>query len=1117
MFIRELHVDGYAALHDVHVSFRTPLSVVYGPNEAGKSTLLRFIRSMLYGIPTRKEPVERGEPVGGGRHGGRMILLASDGRELTLERYASDGGGRRGAGGGWAVRGADGEGDQWRPSQAEWERRMLGGVSERLFRQLFAVTLDDLHELLALQGEEVGNYLYHAGLAGGASLAEARRRLNAEMDKLYRPKGSTQAMNRLLAERKELETAIRQSRSGVDQYAQAIAAREEAQRQLEALERQLPPLAERAALLRGALDLREWWLKRQALAAELRDVQAQLPHPEAPALSEAAAAEWPGLRLRRDTAEQRLQEARQRVRQLAQAREALHWDESLPARLPELDKLEALRERAAAGAEEKEAAAVERHRLEETLDALMTRLSAEWRLSDLQAFVGVLAEREPLRRLQASWTDARVARERLEAEAGRIRRQGEALLGDRETAAGAAESSVVDATVAGMADERRAAQGRDADAEAFGPLRPASRAELLAAWNEWEDELRRFEQLRIEWRYASDAADAKAGANRLPAAAGWLGIAAIAAILGAGWLYFSGNAWGSIVGIALAIGAGAGAGAWLAAKTARGRRSKAERDPSGELLAQVRAGRSRAEALLHRLLEQPGRWTDELLGQEDAYRRLPRRQPGKRSDAELPPLDESESLRVRLRQAVQARLLQLELLEREQLRVRDRGRKLAELEREEAALEAEIGRVDARIRACMGDWTEWLRKHKLPLSLTPDDLPDLLHAAEQGQVAIRQRAGLLARIEALAQAEADVAEKARAWLQAYPPPDALASDLGLSLAWLRRHAEDQRRIQAEAEQLARLQADAEQAQRQAASEAEQAAADIRGFIEAAGEQDEQAIERRLRIDERRRAIERDIREIDVRLEAGKSPETLAAMHRLLETRDEPELSMMVRQAEEEWKALNEERTALLDKRGRLAQELERLRAEAETEDRAQQLADLDGKLHRLARRYALLAVSDKLLETTKAVFEEERQPEVLRRASAYFARMTEDAYVKIAVPGDRPAVFAESRDRRQVDSSFLSRGTKEQLYLAMRFALADAVSPETNLPLLLDDLFVHFDESRLQRTVSVLGDIAQSRQIILFTCHRHVAEAVRRAYPDAGFTEWARPRPAAAASSSGPG
>src|SRR5690606_2491597 len=134
----------------------------------------------------------------------------------------------------------------------------------------------------------------------------------------------------------------------------------------------------------------------------------------------------------------------------------------------------------------------------------------------------------------------------------------------------------------------------------------------------------------------------------------------------------------------------------------------------------------------------------------------------------------------------------------------------------------------------------------------------------------------------------------------------------------------------------------------------------------------------------------------------------------------------------EWKALNEERTALLDKRGRLAQELERLRAEAETEDRAQQLADLDGKLHRLARRYALLAVSDKLLETTKAVFEEERQPEVLRRASAYFARMTEGAYVKIAVPGDRPAVFAESRDRRQVDSSFLSRGTKEQLYLAMR-------------------------------------------------------------------------------------
>jgi len=1111
MFIRDLHVDGYGALHDVHVSFRTPLSVVYGPNEAGKSTLLRFIRSMLYGIPSRKEPVERGEPVSGGRHGGRMAILGSDGRERMLERYASDGSGRRSPGGGLIVRETGDGGIEWRPSQAEWERRALGGVSERLFRQLFAVTLDDLHELLALQGEEVGNYLYHAGLAGGASLAEARRRLNAEMDKLYRPKGSTQEMNRLLAERKELETAIRQSRSSVDQYVQATEAWNEAQRRLDALERQLPPLAAHAASLRGTLDLREWWLKRQALAGELRDWQAQLSHPEAPPLSETVAAEWPGLRMRRDAAENRLQEAQQRVREIARAREALCWDESLLARLPELDKLEAMRERVAAGTEEKEAAAAERHHLEETLDDLMSHLSPGWSLPDLQAFAGVLSEREPLRRLHAAWTDASRTRERLEADAGRIRRQREDWLGDREAAAGGAEHAPT-AAAAGAAGPRTT--DRHA-ADTFGPLRPTTRAELLTVWNELEDELRRLERLLAEWRYGFSGADGHKDRSRLPVATGWLVIAAIGALFGAAWFYRSDRTMEALIGLAIAIAAGAGA--WMAAMQARKRGSHTKSVPPDDALAEVRTSRARAETLLHRLLEQPGEWAHALLGHQDASHRPPRRLSGNRSEAILPTLN--EDLRVRLRQAVQAGLAQLELNEREQLHDRDRTRKLAELEREEAALMSEIGRIDERIRTCLGDWTNWLRKYKLPPNLTPDGLPDLLHAAEQGQTTLRRRAGVLARIEALDRAQSAFAEAARALLHAYPPPDALSADLGMSIVWLRRQAEEQRKIKADDEQLDRLSVDAGSAEEQAARGLAQATAAIRQFIEEAGEQDEPAIESRLRIDERRRAIEHAVREIDIRLEAGKTTESLAAMYRLLESRDEAELTALARQAAEEWEALNEERTSLLDQRGRLAQELDRLRKQSETEDRAQQLADLDGKLHRLAGRYALLAVSDRLLEKTKAVFEEERQPEVLQRASAYFARMTEDAYVKIAVPGDRPAVFAESRDRRQTDSSFLSRGTKEQLYLSMRFALADAVSREANLPLLLDDLFVHFDERRLRRTISVLGEIAQSRQIILFTCHRHVAEAVRQTYPDVGFTDWARRQSAAdvLSSSSGPG
>ena len=209
MFIRELHVDGYGALQGARLTLDHSVTILYGPNESGKSTLLRFIRAMLYGFPSRKEPVERGEPVRGGRHGGRLLFVQGDGREWLVERYAERGS---------SVNLRDSSGLERQLSQAEWERLALGGVTEKLFRQLFAVSLDELHQLRSLQGEEVGNYLYHAGLAGGAALTAARRRVGAEMDRLYRPKGVTQEINKLMAAIKDAEAAIRQSRDQIQLF-----------------------------------------------------------------------------------------------------------------------------------------------------------------------------------------------------------------------------------------------------------------------------------------------------------------------------------------------------------------------------------------------------------------------------------------------------------------------------------------------------------------------------------------------------------------------------------------------------------------------------------------------------------------------------------------------------------------------------------------------------------------------------------------------------------------------------------------------------------------------------------------------------------------------------------
>ncbi|MDB4867527.1 MAG: hypothetical protein JWR03_1860, partial [Cohnella sp.] len=321
--------------------------------------------------------------------------------------------------------------------------------------------------------------------------------------------------------------------------------------------------------------------------------------------------------------------------------------------------------------------------------------------------------------------------------------------------------------------------------------------------------------------------------------------------------------------------------------------------------------------------------------------------------------------------------------------------------------------------------------------------------------------------------------------------------------WLYRRSMEQRTIKEDAQRTERSLEQAEAAAAESKKALEEAEMEIAHAIRQADAEDEGSYERRLRIDERRRNLLRERKEAELRMEAGRTEQSAARLYELLQTLDEAALTTALRQAEEAWKAADLERTGLLDRRGRLAQELERLQREAETEDRLLHLSELESSLEQLAERYAILAICDRLLKETKAVFEEERQPEVLRLASRYFSQMSAGAYTRITAPADSSAIYAETEDRRVTDSAFLSRGTQEQLYLAMRFALAEAASREVPLPLLLDDLFVHFDERRLRQTVPVLGEISQTRQVILFTCHRHVATAIQEGWPSARVISWA--------------
>jgi uncharacterized protein YhaN len=167
-----------------------------------------------------------------------------------------------------------------------------------------------------------------------------------------------------------------------------------------------------------------------------------------------------------------------------------------------------------------------------------------------------------------------------------------------------------------------------------------------------------------------------------------------------------------------------------------------------------------------------------------------------------------------------------------------------------------------------------------------------------------------------------------------------------------------------------------------------------------------------------------------------------------------------------------------------------------------------GLLERLGEevdRHLVLAVASQLLGSAQERYAKERQPDVVRKAGELFEAMTGGRYVNLNVPlGEgRIEVFDARADART--SEILSRGTAEQLYLAIRLGLiAQLGDVGAGLPVLMDDVLVNFDPERRRGAAEAIASLASERQIVFFTCHPETADLFAEVAP--GHTRLDIPR-----------
>jgi len=141
------------------------------------------------------------------------------------------------------------------------------------------------------------------------------------------------------------------------------------------------------------------------------------------------------------------------------------------------------------------------------------------------------------------------------------------------------------------------------------------------------------------------------------------------------------------------------------------------------------------------------------------------------------------------------------------------------------------------------------------------------------------------------------------------------------------------------------------------------------------------------------------------------------------------------------------------------------------------------EFNEISRKWASLSLSRYLLQKSMETFKGEKLPALLTKAESYFSAITEHNYRHIYLHAEKDEMIVERKDGQIFSPEELSQATQEQLYISIRFALAECTTDTLPVPILIDDGFVHFDEKRLQAMMGLLKEVAKKRQILFFTCH----------------------------------
>ncbi len=1033
MRIDRVHIDGFGRAVDSDIPLGPGLTLVRGRNGTGKTTLHQFLHAILFGFRKDVFPLVRGGSRGGDLHGrledGRVFTIRRHGHESTSGEQRLE----------VVLSGADGTDEQKRIT-------ITGGVTPGVFASLFAFGQDELHDLRRLTDEGVANRIYGASIGVIGDILKVEQGIAADLDRLWKVRGTNPAVNVRLAEINGLRAQLA-TRNLPAEYA-GIAARAASVAAARArLDADLATLVHRRGDVNLQARSRAAWLAVAESRARLAGLPEEPPVSADDLAREAALAQVVAMEIASEQAE--------RLRRTALDDElgAARYEGELIERASEVDEAYAQWQR---WQERDRALLNDRTRMTSTKALVQAVLDeAGWDEAELAGMDATALRTE----IATHARDDLVEPERVLALATSTRTRAEAEVRTRQAAADAGEAAVRVAGVAGQDADgagRAAVDVVDPDelercarALSVDIARAATLADAIAA-----TPLSPMEERGTPVREPSGVPDAvapTAGRGLVPAIAAGvagLGIGGVLVVLGF-----------TLVGLVV-LGAGLALGVGMAVV---GRRSSRDR---GAPAAARAGGHPQAEELRALQVSIDARWSEVGLA-------------GAPSEAGLEVLHARAAAGRATGEARRAAM-------------RDAERAASDRSAAEAALSDALARekmAATEVAAGLQRWKAFLAACGLPVGLDRDgavDLVNRLDAVKSGQVdQSRLRTGVTSTERERRAWEARLRSLAGGVGVTVQPDD----DQGTIVERLRQALAVARSGMRTQNDLVRQRDGALSAERAAIERLETARAVHAAFLADAGVADAIALAARYERTTKRVAAQAALAQAEQTFEGIVPPDRRIETEAALRGMDPDALTAAGLEIDREIERITAERDDLVRQESSLDTQAEALIGEADTSRLRQRLADAEGALGADARRWLVLRTAAELLVQTRAAYEAKHRPAVLSRAETLFVEWTGEEYSgfdRLAESGLVGVVSAS--DGKSVPLVGLSRGTAEQLYLAMRFALVEHLATQQEpLPLVMDDVLVNFDPERAERVARTIEQVATERQVIYLTCHAEVA------------------------------